>query len=289
MKKWSIWFATAAIALAAAFPAYAGWENEDGVDYYRFDSGSRASDQFVQVDGLWYFFDGSGHMLASTWYQKDGSWYYADASGVMQTGWTEVNGEWYYLDASGAMKTGFLDLGGKRYYLDPTTGVMKYNTTFAVDNRTYMAQEDGSLKTNDIITQNGLKLRFNTDGSIDFQNAATAATDESWRPYMAGDQMTDLQTEVEQDNQDRIEELMEELYDEYKEKVVTASSSSRRATKRASWEDKVTRKLSALNASEEQIKEYINDVERGYYGTDDWWDSYYDDDDDDDYDYDDED
>ncbi len=283
MKKWSIGVAAAVMTLAAVFPVYAGWEQDEAGYYYLNDSGSRASDQFMQIDGAWYFFDGTGHMAASSWYQKDGVWYYSDASGVMQTGWVLVNDEYYYLDASGAMKTGFLDLGGKRYYLDESTGAMKYSTNFTVGGSMYQAQADGSLRTGEIIEKDGLMLRFNNDGSIDFKNAATSATDESWRPYLGGDAMSQLQEEVQQDNQDRIEEKMEDLYEQYKENVLTATSSTRRATKRANWEDKVTRQLSALNATEEQIKEYIYDVERGYYDSDDYWDDY----DEDDYDYDD--
>ncbi|MCD8369818.1 MAG: hypothetical protein LUC94_05710 [Clostridiales bacterium] len=278
MKKWSIGAVAVVMTLAAAFPVHAGWEQDEVGYYYQNDSGSGACDQFMQIDGAWYFFDGTGHMAASSWYQKDGAWYYSDASGVMQTGWVLVNDEYYYLDASGAMKTGFLDLDGKRYYLDEGTGAMKYSANFVVDGRMYQAQADGSLRTNEIVESDGNMLRFNSDGTIDFKTATTSATDDSWHPYnidyidyigCIGCEGLGYGPEV------LLEEKMNDLYEEYKENVLTATSSSRRAIRQTIWEDKVTRRLSALNATEEQIKEYIYDVERGYYSSDDYDDDDY--------------
>ena len=129
-KKRIILTAAAALTIASASTALAGWHQEaDGRYWYSYDDGSYPTNSVKTIDGYDYCFDANGYMLTG-WQYVNFKWYYFDpVSGTKVYGWQFINGNWYYLDPQdfGAMYTYWLNLDGNRYYLDEN-GVMQTGT-----------------------------------------------------------------------------------------------------------------------------------------------------------------
>ena len=106
--------------------------------------GTKAKNEWAQIDNKWYLFDGTSQM-AEGWASVNNTWYYLDpVNGDMRTGWQMVNNNWYYFNpAIGNMETGWRQVDGKWYYMDPVNGDMKKGR-IQVDGIWYTLGEDGS-------------------------------------------------------------------------------------------------------------------------------------------------
>ncbi len=101
----------------------AGWEQQNGIWYYKCPDGTYKKNGWEKVEGKWYLFDGSGRMLTG-WQTTGGQTYYLNPSGDMKTGWHTEGNSWYYLNPDPAagvegalLKNQWLDWNGTRYYL----------------------------------------------------------------------------------------------------------------------------------------------------------------------------
>ncbi|MDO5408377.1 MAG: hypothetical protein Q4F28_13775 [Eubacteriales bacterium] len=276
MKKWNVLFTAAVMATLMAAPAYAGsWGQDETGYWYQNDSGSYARDQIMNIDGVNYGFNGEAYMVTG-WYQSNGQWYYFDLnSGAQLTGWQKIDNAWYYMNqADGKMQTSWLNHGGQRYYLDPATGAMKTGA-FTVDGYFYFAEADGSLRRNKLEKENGISIRYDDEGRQWYKNSETTVNGmndgESWLPVLAADELAQQREEVQQSNADYIIEVKDELYEEYKDNVITASSYKTRNSRTEKWIAKVNRQLADLYVSQEEIDQYIKDVKYGIYGNDDYY------------------
>ena len=75
-------------------PSLAGWQEENGVRYYRNADGS--------------------HALG--WLELDGQRYYTGPDGAVRTGWQEIDGVTYYFKADGAMARGRVEIDGTAHF-----------------------------------------------------------------------------------------------------------------------------------------------------------------------------
>ncbi len=83
----------------------ARWQQENGNWYFLKASGSKAVNQWMNIDSKIYWFDSEGVML-SGWKQINGSWYYFHSTGDLAVNCWVDNGEnWYYVGADGVMLT----------------------------------------------------------------------------------------------------------------------------------------------------------------------------------------
>lgn len=283
--------AAAVMTVVMTMPVFAGTWGQDETGYwYQNDSGSYARDQFMNIDGVNYAFNPQAYMVTG-WYNHNGSWYYFDpATGAQVTGWLDQNGTWYYLNPStGAMQTSWLKQGADIYYFDES-GAMKTGS-FTVDGYYYFAETSGALRRNKVETEGGITIRYDEEGRQWYKNdenrVNSASGGDLWLPLLEAEALQQQRAEIQESNQEYIMEKKDDLYEEYKEEVLTATTSARRTTRTEKWVDKVNRQLSALYVPQEEIDEYVRDVKYGIYGNDDYYYDDYDDDYDYDYDYDD--
>ncbi|WP_432627727.1 hypothetical protein [Brotaphodocola sp.] len=292
MRKRITGLLTVAMAMTMTFSAYAGeWIMEGDNFQYKNDSGSYARDQYMVIDGATYGFDANAYMIKG-WNQKDSKYYYFDPeSGVQQTGWKQVDGNWYYLNPnlSNAMQTSWLKLGNSLYYFHPDGHMQPGNTTFFADGFGYETKENGEIKRNMSEEKgDGVTMIYEDNGKMKYRNATTittnaAAGSDVYVYWMEGSQNTQIIDDTKQTLRESVTEKKEDLYQEYLKKVRSVTKSKKRATRRAKWEDKVKRNLQEMKVSDEEIQDYIYDVESGSYNgkerdyEEDEYDSYYDD------------
>ncbi len=141
-----------------------GWEEKEGVQYYRDFHGRRVTG-WQDIDGSRYYFGEEDNALRTLWQDIDGSRYYFGTDGTMDTGWQaigenryyfapdgtmqilwlELNGSRYYLGDDGTLQTGWQDIGGARYCFD-ADGVMTTGWAVMADG-TYYFDETGAMMT----------------------------------------------------------------------------------------------------------------------------------------------
>lgn len=280
----------AVLSCAMAFAAMAGWEKDGEKDTYRFDSGSLARSQVVEIDGVRYGFDAEAHMMTG-WQAIDSNWFYFEPeNGAAAVGWKQIDGSWYYLnpDKGGAMHTSWLNIGAKRYYMKEN-GVMAIGA-FDADGFCYFAEADGSLKRNTYTEEGSVTMRYDADGKKYYRNTENVVDNrggggEVWLPVLPGAALDQQRSEVQERNLEHIQEKKDELYENYKKNVLSLNSKAQEK-KRTEWKEKARKELLYLAAEEAEIQEFTTLVINGSYGRDDY--NYgYTDYDHDDYDYDD--
>lgn len=271
MKKLLAGFGVAVVlSCMMAGSALAAWEHNENGYSYRNDSGSYARSQIMEIEGVRYGFNEQAYMVTG-WARFDSNWYYFEPSGAMALGWKELDGKWYYLDAGkgGAMQVSWLNLGPKRYYFREDGSMV--TGSFDVAGLVYFAEPTGELRRNTYAEENGITIRYDEDGREWYKNKENEVNNkgggELWLPVLAGNALAEQRESVQQGNLDLIEEVKEELYEEYKEKVVTASSKARES-RRTRWEEKVKRELAKYAVEEQEILEFISQVKSGYFGSD---------------------
>ena len=288
MKK-NVWRAMAAVSFSFAYALTtyaAGWTQNGDKYSYQFESSAWARDQLVEIDGQKYGFDAQGYMMTG-WQKLDGKYYYFEPSGAAATGWKQLNDGWYYLNPStNVMQTGWLKEGTKLYYFNENgamqTGIF-YTGGFA-----YQAEADGSVihDKDERSEKTGNRFIYESDGKIKFASTLTEASNkaggsEVYEYLTTPEQMKRWENEQRDNVQQAIEEMQDELYEEYKKEVLSTYKSKSRANKLAKWENKVNRKLTELGAKTEEIQNYISNVKSGSYGNSgneyDYSDYYYDD------------
>ena len=121
--------------------------------------------------------------------------------------------------------------------------------------------------------ENGITIRYDEDGREWYKNKENEVNNkgggELWLPVLAGEALSRQRESVQQDNLDLIEGVKEELYEEYVEKVLSASYKSKaRESRRTRWEEKVKRELAKYAVPEQEITEFISQVKSGYFGSD---------------------
>ncbi|MEY8337809.1 transglutaminase domain-containing protein [Lachnospiraceae bacterium 62-35] len=126
------------------------WHSENGKTYYFRDGDGRMfADRTVTVDGHVYDFDKDGVSTRlsdrySGWMRDDINWYYRMPDGYFVTdGWKEINGAWYCFDQSGYMRTGLIEDQGNMYYLEKN-GAMLRNDSRVIGGVSYTFDETGA-------------------------------------------------------------------------------------------------------------------------------------------------
>lgn len=285
MKKAYVTIMMAAVLSAAwVFTVSAGeWQSDERGYKYHNDSNSYARDQIMNIDGSNYGFDKDAYMI-SGWGQFDSKWYYFEpGSGAMVNGWKQLGEEWYYMDpASGVMQTAWTQLGNKLYYFHENGAMQKANTRFFVNGFGYETDESGAVKRN--ITEDkgdGRIFIYEGDGKMKYTNntlkTGNMAGGTDVYTYLMEDSLNEqVKANTKQIINDEIEARKDELYEEYKERVIKESRSKTRAAKLTKWETKVSRELGELGESQEKIATYITSVKTGRYDRDDeWYEDYY--------------
>lgn len=237
----------------------------------------------------------AGTAMAGEWKQEDGNWYYIKDDGTKASNWELVENVWYYFDANtNIMKTGWLTIGANKYYLG-TDGGMRTGLFDTIDYNgdphQYEAYSDGRLMVNTLEDAEeqltGAAFWHKEDGTILYKTSNTEHLSNMWQELLAGDFQQQQIFEQQDAVRERIEEAMDELTERYYKKVYTARSTKSWLTRLETWEKSVTRKLTEVGASEEEISGYIKDVKAGRFNDDyDEYSYYYVEYDYDDYDYD---
>ncbi|NBH71190.1 hypothetical protein D3Z51_03915 [Clostridiaceae bacterium] len=286
MKKLLAGFGMAALlSCALAGTALAAWEQDETGYSFRNDSGSYARSQIMEIEGVRYGFNEQAYMVTG-WAKFDSNWYYFEPSGAMALGWKQLDGKWYYLNAEkgGTMQVSWMNLGPKRYYFREDGSMV--TGSFDVDGLVYFAEPTGELRRNTYAEENGITIRYDEDGREWYKNKENEVNNkgggELWLPVLAGEALSRQRESVQQDNMDLIEGVKEELYEEYKEKVLSVSYKSKaRESRRTKWEEKVKRELTKYAVPEQEIAEFIAQVKSDYFGSD----AYYEEDEEDEDDY----
>lgn len=283
-KRMMVTMMAAAISASFAFAAFAGeWGQDEKGSWYKNDSGSYAREQMVEIDGATYGFNQEAYMV-NGWGQFNGVWYYFEpGAGNQVSGWKQLGDNWYYLNpaAGNAMQTSWLRQGTKLYYFNGDGTMQTANSRFYVNSFAYETDETGAVKRNTTEDKgDGRIFIFEDDGKMKYKNDTLllgnkVAGSDVYVYLMEGELNEQTKSDTMQAISDAIVEKEDELYEEYKEKVLSETKSSRRQRKRTEWEEKVRRILSALSASNEEIEDYIYLVEKGQYDLDDY-DYYYD-------------
>lgn len=280
IKKMSVTCVAALLTVAMTIPTFGGWDQDEKGYWYLNDSGSYARDQIMNIDGVNYAFDQQAYMVKG-WYQKDGEWYYfSPESGGQLLGWQQMDGKWYYLnpDNEGGMVTGWLNQGAKRYHFDEN-GIMSVGA-FVANGFYYFAEMDGSLRRNTIEKENGITIRYDDEGKEWYKNEESAINSqnggESWLPLLEDSALKLQRSEIQESNEEYILEIKDKLAEEYSQEISSAKTSASRQRKIDKWKDKVTRQLTKLALSQEDIDSYINEVllARYYAEEDDDYDDY---------------
>jgi glucan-binding YG repeat protein len=92
-RKIILFLGAISMSLAAAFPAFAGW----------------------QQDQIGWKYEADGIFSSEEWKKIDSTWYYFGQDGYMDTGWIVNNEHRYYINSDGAMLTGEQVIDGKVY------------------------------------------------------------------------------------------------------------------------------------------------------------------------------
>ena len=120
-----------------------GWEEKDGVVFYKDFHGQPVSGWNVIGDDT-YYFDNNCAMVTG-WQQWGSSRYYFGSNGAMYTGWKNVDDMRCYFAEDGILHTGWLDLSGKRYYLEESGAMV--SGWQEIDSSTYYFGENGAMLT----------------------------------------------------------------------------------------------------------------------------------------------
>ena len=142
-----------------------GWRKSGTKWWYDYGNGSYPSSRWAQIGGKWYHFDSSGYMQTG-WLSDGGKWYYLGADGAMVTGLQKVGSDSYYLSSSGVMQTGWVTIGKKKYYFESPSGKMVKNALRQIGGKWYRFDKDGALSL-DLAATAGLKplsLAIKRDG-----------------------------------------------------------------------------------------------------------------------------
>lgn len=285
MKKAYLTMAAAVVLSAAwAFSAFAGeWQpDERGYKYYN-DSNSYARDQIMNIDGVDYGFDKEAYMV-SGWGQFNSQWYYFEpGAGAMVKGWKQLGEDWYYMDpATGVMKTAWVQVGNKLYYFQGSGAMQRANTRFFVNGYGYETDATGAVKRNTSEDKgDGRIFIYENDGKMKYTNntlkTGNMAGGTDVYTYLMEDHLNEqVKTDTRQVIDDEIQTRKDELYEEYKERVVKETRAKTRASKLVKWENKVSRELGELGETQENIASYITSVKTGRYDRDDeWFEDYY--------------
>ena len=274
MKKRIIIALAAAMTIASASTAFAGWQQNDHGYWYQYDNGDYPKSGIRDIGGTNYAFNDQGYMLTG-WQYISFRWYYLDpATGAQAIGWHQVAGKWYYLDPSngGAMYTYWLNLGNNRYYLNEKgemqTGVFYLSDSTSGSDYAYQADENGVLIRNTIKTNGNKTIKYDDNGIMMYRNDTTKAVagatgDSSWQYVRNASDMQDQKIGNNEIITDEANSRKDSLYDEYKKRV-NGAKNSQKENRRKAWENKVRLKLTGY-LSEEEIDEYIEAVEKGRY------------------------
>jgi hypothetical protein len=273
-KKTTMCLLTAALTMFVTIPAFAsGWDQDEKGYFFQFDSGDYARSQIAEIDGVKYAFDQNAYM-ATGWYTADGNWYYfSPDSGAQLTGWQQLDGKWYYLNPSngGIMQKSWMKQGNNRYYFDEN-GVMQVGA-FTVDGYYYFAEADGHLRRNTIDEENGIKIRYDDDGKEWYKNEESEVNrqngGDNWLPVLEDKALLNQRQEIQQSNSEYIDEIKDELYDEFKKEVSKSKTATARQRRISNWKEKANRRLSEVSVTQSEIDAYILQVTQAVYGGDD--------------------
>lgn len=269
--------AAAVLTIASASTAFAGWQQGgDGRYWYTYEDGSYAKNGIKTIDGCEYAFDAEGYMLTG-WQYINFKWYYFEPqTGAKVYGWRMIDGKWYYLDPKdfGSMYTYWLDIGENRYYLDESgvlqTGIFFLSDPTSGSSFAYQADPNGVLYRNrKMESSDGQKtFRYDSEGIMQYSSPTTRKVakitgDDEWQYVLNEQKQKEQDAQNDQIIRDGVNELKNELYEDYRDDVRSKSGAGRTNAQNR-WEDKAERRLKDLVDANE-LADYIYQVENGWY------------------------
>ena len=120
-----------------------GWEEKDGIIFYKDFHGQKVVG-WLELEDHTYYFDENCAMVTG-WQEFDGNRHYFGSDGAMYTDWKNVDGMRCYFGSNGVLRTGWLDLNGKRYYLEETGAMV--SGWQDIEAHTYYFGENGAMLT----------------------------------------------------------------------------------------------------------------------------------------------
>lgn len=232
-KRMVIIMVTAALTLGTSGTAMAAWSQDTNGWWYQYDDGGYAKNGMKLIDGYYYIFDSNGYMLTG-WQYYRWAWYYADDSGKVCTGWQYISGKWYYFNEEGIMQTSWLSLDGKNYYLNEDGSLRTGD--FELDGLWYTADPSTGEIVKSKRNSEAKNLRYNDDGTVERYDPKT----KQWEYMPSIDDIAKAQ-----------------------EKALREDYMRRRYRSTEKFEEDAREKLTGL-LTEEEIEEFINDVEQEY-------------------------
>ena len=167
--------------LVDRFVDRSGWQEEDGVYYYR-DFHWRKVTGWQHIDGHYYYFGddyamqtgwlqlgqdrfrlGNDGTLDLGWLEVDGNRYFAGSDGRLLTGWQVLEDNRYYFRSDGSAYTGWLELEGKQHHFGEN-GIQTIGF-YTENNETRFFGDDGAMVTGEQILEGQVYL-FREDGTM---------------------------------------------------------------------------------------------------------------------------
>lgn len=167
--------------LVDRFVDRSGWQEEDGVYYYR-DFHWRKVTGWQHIDGHYYYFGddyamqtgwlqlgqdrfrlGNDGTLDLGWLEVDGNRYFAGSDGRLLTGWQVLEDNRYYFQSDGSAYTGWLELEGKQHHFGED-GIQTIGF-YTENNETRFFGDDGAMVTGEQILEGQVYL-FREDGTM---------------------------------------------------------------------------------------------------------------------------
>lgn len=167
--------------LVDRFVDRSGWQEKDGVYYYR-DFHWRKVTGWQRIDGHYYYFGddyamqtgwlqlgedrfrlGGDGTLDFGWLEVDGKLHYAGPDGRLLTGWQVLEGNRYFFQSDGSAYTGWLELEGKQHHFGED-GIQTMGF-YTEDDQTRFFGDDGAMVTGELILE-GQAYLFREDGTM---------------------------------------------------------------------------------------------------------------------------
>ena len=167
--------------LVDRFVDRSGWQEEDGVYYYR-DFHWRKVTGWQHIDGHYYYFGddyamqtgwlqlgqdrfrlGNDGTLDLGWLEVEGNRYFAGSDGRLLTGWQVLEDNRYYFQSDGSAYTGWLELEGKQHHFGEN-GIQTIGF-YTENNETRFFGDDGAMVTGEQILEGQVYL-FREDGTM---------------------------------------------------------------------------------------------------------------------------
>lgn len=120
---------------------HSGWLDYEGLRFYTYPDGKKASGWRYINQRLYYF--GEGGAITTGWVEINSVPHFIQQDGTGAEGWTIVDGETYYFREYGEVRAGWLTEGTNHYYLDKNGQAM--TSWHQMEDKVYLFGTDGKL------------------------------------------------------------------------------------------------------------------------------------------------